>query len=190
VGPLIRPIREFTTEQEFNFSKLGISMRVSILTVFLMMGFILSLSSSALEWRGYAKQVGESTAVIAQLHGHIAELKRWKDEELARKDAARTFNMSILLKPKLPGTGVLDISKWSCFYQLDNSGQTSKPVPAQIDLARNGTHLRMYLNGITADTRIVKVELKNGTQSWTVENVIPLKDGIWEAELPKGENHE
>ena len=187
----VPPIREFTTKlQEFNFSKLGISMKVSILTVFVLMGFALSLSSFALQWRGYVKQAGESTAVIAKLDGQIVELEKWKSEELARKDLARTFDMSILVKPRLPRGGVLDISKWSCFYRLDRPGKPSDPVRATIELARNGTHLRVFLDDITAETRLFNVELRNGTQSWFTENVNPLKDGIWEAELLNGGNHE
>ena len=185
------PLKEFTTKlQEFNFSKLGISMRVSILTVFVLMGFILSLSSFALQWRGYVKQAGESAAEIARKNGQIAELEKWKSEELARKDLARTFDMSILLKPRLPRDGTIDISKWSCFYRLDTLGKPSDPIRATIELARNGTYLRVFLDDITAETRLFKVELRNGTQSWVTENVNPLKDGIWEAELLDGGSHE
>ena len=187
----VPPIKEVTAKlQEFDFNKLGISMKVSILTMFVMIGFILSLSSFALEWRGYVDQVSESAAVIATLNGQIAELQKWKQEELARKELARTFDMSILLKPRLPRDELLDISKWSCFYRLDKPGKPSDPVRATIELARNGTHLRVFLNDITAETRLFNVELRNGTQSWFTENVNPLKDGIWEAEPLEGGNHD
>jgi len=180
-------IKDVTTKlQEFTFSRLGISMKVSILTVFVMMGFILSLSSFALQWRGYVKQAGESAQKIAELNGSIKQLEQWKIEKLAREDRARTFDMSILLKPQLEQDEVLDENEWTCRYRLDNLGRPSDWFSGTIQRAGNGSYLRMLLNNITADTRLYDIQLIKGKQAWTTGNVKPLADGIWEAQLLQG----
>jgi hypothetical protein len=184
-------IKVFITKpQEFNLSKLGVSMKVSILTVFVLMGFILSLSSFVLQWRNYVQQVRENGQEIIKLKGTIADLndqiRRKEDEEIR----ARTFSMSILLKPKMEKNELLSTDEWSCTYWLDKSGKPSEPVHANIDLAKNGTFLRVFLNDITSDTRLYRIELKKGNQSWTADGINPLTEGTWEAEPFAGGVHE
>src|SRR5258708_7477604 len=71
-------IKDFITRpQEFELSKLGVNMKVSILTVFVLMGFVLSLSSFALQWQGYGKQIAESDRKILELQTRL----RQKEEE-------------------------------------------------------------------------------------------------------------
>lgn len=100
-------IKEFITRpQEFNLSKLGVNMKVSILTVFVLMGFILSLSSFALQWQGYVRQAAESDRTILELQTKIKQ----KEEEETR---SRKFDMSIVLKP-LDNDEILNTDEWSC----------------------------------------------------------------------------
>lgn len=179
-------IKDFITKpQEFNVSKLGVSMKVSILTVFVLMGFILSLSSFALQWRNYVKQARESAGKIAELNGTIKQLQTTINETEAKQNRGRTFNMSILVRPRLDEE-YLKKDDWTCTYWLDNKGQPSEPVTAPIGLARRGTHLRVFLNDITLDTRLYDLQLKRGNQYWNTDSFSPLTEGIWEAELLPG----
>jgi len=191
VAMFLPHIKVFITKpQEFNSKMLGIRMRVSILTVFVMMGFILSLSSFALQWQGYAKHAKDSEQKIAELNGTIKQLQdqvRQKDED---ERNARTFNMSILLKPKMGKEEVLNRDDWSCDYWIDQSGQPSGPVHANIDRARNGQFLKVFLSNITPETRLYRVDLKKGNQTWAVEGINPLTDGTWDAEPQGGVIHE
>ncbi len=165
--------------QEFNLDRLGVSMKVSILTVSVLMGFVLSLSSFALQWRGYVKQARESEQKVAELRGTIGQL----EEQIRKKDQARSFSMSILLKPKMERDEVLNRDEWSCDYWVDVSGgPPSGPVHATIDRARNGRFLKVFLNNITPETRLYRVDLKKGNQTWTVDGITPLTEGTWEAE--------
>src|SRR5580765_1776650 len=85
-------IKEFITKpQEISLSKLGVSMKISILTVFILMGFILSLSSFILQWQGYAKQAKESAQMIAALKAQLDD----KENEARR---SRKFDISVLVK--------------------------------------------------------------------------------------------
>ena len=184
-------IKDFITKpQEVNLSRLGVSMKVSILTVFVLMGFVLSLSSFALQWRGYVRQADESAEKIAELNGAIKQLENRIKEEQEQESRSRRFNMSILLRPQLEAPEMLNKSEWTCTYWLDKSGEPSNPIPARIDLARGGTHLRVFLNDITADTRLYRVELKRGNQFWNAEGLSPLTEGIWEAQPLPGASHE
>ena len=176
-----------TKPQEFTLDKLGVSMRVSILTVFVLMGFVLSLSSFALQWRGYVREAGESAEKIAELNGAVTQLRSRIMEQQEKENRSRRFNMSILLNPKLEEPEILDKSEWSCRYWLDKSGAPpSGPITAPIDLGIGGKHLRVFLNDIAADTRLYRVELIKGNRSWIADNFNPSSDGIWEAQPASG----
>ena len=177
---LIPKIKDLITlPQELNLSRLGISMKISILTVFVLMGFVLSLSSFALQWRGYVKQAGESSQKVAELTATIQQLE-------TRLKAEQKFDMSILVKPQLESDEILNASEWTCTYWLDESGKASAPITASIDRARGGRHLRVFLKGITPVTRLYRVELKRGNQFWNAEGFSPLTEAIWEAEPLQG----
>lgn len=184
----IPQIKDFLTKpQEFTLDKLGVSMKVSILTVFVLMGFVLSLSSFALQWRGYVRAAGESAEKVAQLNGSVTQLQNRIREKQEEENRSRKFNMSILLKPQLQENETLDTSEWTCSYWLDKSGDhPSGPIPAPIDLGLSGKHVRVFLSDITADTRLYRVELKKGNRSWNADNFSPLSEGIWEAQPASG----
>lgn len=94
--------------------------------------------------------------------------------------------MSILLKPRMERDEVLKSDEWSCDYWLDASGQPAGPVHANVDRARNGRFLKVFLNNITPETRLYRVDLKKGDKTWTVEGINPLTEGTWEAEQVGG----
>jgi hypothetical protein len=165
-------IKEFITKpQEFNLSKLGISMKVSILTVFVLMGFVLSLSSFVLQWQGYVKRAADYQREIIGLN---VKLKNKEDEE----SRSRKFDMSILVKPD-GNNEDLKSDLWSCKYQLETpSGEPDKEVDATVVRNRDGKSLRVFLKDVSADTRVFNITLFNKTNSktWTVPGFTPLKD--------------
>jgi len=165
-------IKEFITKpQELNLSKLGISMKVSILTVFVLMGFVLSLSSFVLQWQGYVKRTADYQQEIIGLN---VKLKSKEDEE----SRSRKFDMSILVKPD-GNNEDLKSDLWSCKYQFETpSGEPDKEVDATVVRNRDGKSLRVFLKDVSADTRVFNITLFNKTNSktWTVPSFTPLKD--------------
>ncbi|HEX8773110.1 MAG TPA: hypothetical protein VF735_05855 [Pyrinomonadaceae bacterium] len=169
-----------TRPQEFN--GLGVSMKVSVLTVFVVMGFVLSLSSFALQWQGYVSREIEYKNKIGVLETERNELRE-------RETRGRKFNMSIVLKPKGMDE-VLNTDEWSCVYYLeDSSGKPSEPKPTPLFRAKDGKSFKITLEDITPETRLYSIELKKGKKLWTVDSVFPLREGTFLAE-PEEEDEE
>jgi hypothetical protein len=171
-------IKDFITKpQEFNLNPLGVSMKVSILTVFVLMGFILSLSSFVLQWRGYVTQVSESQKTIAGLKAQL-------DDKLAEASRSRRFDMSILIRPQAVSNGMLNSDSWSCKYRFETaSGEPDKEVDTTVARGADGRSLRIFLKDVSADTRIYQITLfkKDERKTWTVANFAPLRDAVFEA---------
>lgn len=169
-----------TSPQEFN--GLGVNMKVSILTVFVVMGFILSLSSFALQWQGYVTREIEYKNKIAALETERNELRD-------RETRGRKFSMSIVLKPKGLDE-VLNTDEWSCIYYLeDSSGRPSQSKKAPLNRAKDGKSFKVTLEDITPETRFYKIELRKDKKLWTVDSIFPLRDGTFLAE-PDEEDEE
>jgi|GEM_PF-2662411 len=165
-------IKEFITKpQELSLSKLGIRMRVSILTVFILMGFVLSLSSFVLQWQGYAKQAKESAEVIAALKVQLED----KENEALR---SRKFDVSLLVK--LDGNNaVLKTDDWLCEYRLElPNGIPDKAVLTTAARLGNGQRFRVVLKDISSDTKVYDIKFINKTDKnqWVVPTFVPLKD--------------
>lgn len=170
--PKIKEI--LSSQQEFN--GLGLSMRVSILTVFVVMGFVLSLSSFALQWQGYITRENEYKNKIAALETERNELRD-------REARGRKFNMNIILKP-MGYDEVLNTDEWKCFYFLEDSFGTpsEKGIAADLKRVRDGKSFKVSLEDITPETRFHKIELRKGDKIWSVEGIFPLRDGTFHAE--------
>jgi hypothetical protein len=162
-----------TKPQEF--SGLGVNMRVSILTVFVLMGFVLSLSSFALQWQGFMARESDFKNKIATLESEKKQL----EEQQTR---SRRFDMTIVLKPKGVNE-VLNTDEWSCVYYLeDSSGRPSKAITAPLVRVKEGKSFKVTLEGITPETRIYSIKLKRGNKSWESDGIFPLREGTFEAE--------
>jgi len=162
-----------TSPQEF--SGLGVNMRVSILTVFVLMGFILSLSSFALQWRGFMTREEAYKEDIRRLDFENKQLKE-------RENRARKFSMTVVLKPKGLDE-ILSTDDWSCVYYLeDSNGMPSRPVQAALYRAKDGKRFKVTLEDLTPETRIYSIKLKRGDKVWSVEGVFPLREGTFEVE--------
>lgn len=171
-------IKEFLTKpQEFNLNPIGVSMKVSILTVFVLMGFVLSLSSFVLQWRGYVTQVSESEKTIEGLKAQL-------DAKLAEASRSRRFDMSILVRPQTGSNETLNSDGWSCKYRFETaSGEPDKEVDTTVARGGDGRFLRVFLKDVSADTRIYQITLfkKDEAKTWTVPSFAPLRDAVFEA---------
>src|SRR5258708_33517752 len=122
------------------------------------MGFALSLSSFALQWQGYGKQIAESDRKILELQTRL----RQKEEEEIR---SRKFDMSVLVKPDT--SEPLSAGEWNCTYQVATaSGEASDPVIAKISHTAGTDDFRGGLKDITADTRIYSITMTKGNRQW------------------------
>src|SRR5262249_15391127 len=118
-------------ERTQKFNAFGVSMEISILTAFLLMGFILSLSNLFLQWKGfldqkdlYEKQVTEIETKIKEREIIINDLK----EQIER---SKTTNIVLGLEPRLsPAKGNISLkpSDLSCEYQIGRSEPRYAPV--------------------------------------------------------------
>jgi hypothetical protein len=171
-------MKDFITKpQEFNLNPIGVSMKVSILTVFVLMGFVLSLSSFVLQWRGYVTQVSESEKTIAGLKAQL-------DDKLTEASRSRRFDMSILIRPQTGSNETLNSDSWSCKYRFETpSGEPDKEVDATVARGADGRSLRIFLKDVSADTRVYQITLfkKDVSQTFTVANFAPLRDAVFEA---------
>ena len=163
------------------FSGLGVNMKVSILTVFVLMGFILSVSSFALQWRGFM-------ARESSYQERIRELEIEQKESQERELRSRKFNMSVEFKPKGLNE-VLDPSDWECVYFLENpdgGGPLPEAHSVQVHPAKMGKSLKVILQDLTQSTRIYSLKLRrteNGrVRVWSVEGITPLRDVSFEVE--------
>lgn len=176
-----------TSPQEF--SGLGVNMKVSILTVFVLMGFILSLSSFALQWRGFM-------ARESSYQERIRELEIEQKESQERELRSRKFNMSVEFKPKGLNE-VLDPTDWKCVYFLENpdgGGPLPEAHSVQVHPAKMGKSLKVILQDLTQSSRIYSLKLtrvENGrVRAWSVEGITPLRDVSFDAEpVDEEDNH-
>jgi hypothetical protein len=167
-----------TSQQEF--SGLGVNMKVSILTVFVLMGVLLSMSSFLLQWRGYLKVLQDDKRTIEEAATKIAALNARIEEQSEREVRTRKFDTTILLKPKGFNAGLVS-DEWECEYRLEGpSGTPSEPMHAGTDAVRGGKLLKAELKGITTDTRLSSITIKRGKKAWVYEAFSPLHDGIFE----------
>lgn len=162
-----------TSPQEF--SGLGVNMKVSILTVFVLMGFILSFSSFALQWQNYSSLERKYKEDIAKLESE----KKLLQEQEAR---ARTFDMSLLFKPKDLNEEELDPKDWTCLYTLVTPGEPSARKPAKVFQARKELNkLGVLLESITPDTHVQRIDCSNNKNTWTTGDFKPFREGTFES---------
>ncbi len=161
------------------FSGLGVNMRVSILTVFVLMGFILSLSSFALQWQGFKTREHAYNETISRL-------KIEKEQAEERELRSRKFNINLALKPQ--GLNEELYSKeWECFYFLaerQDKPPDMKPHTAKVVVAKDGKSLKVFLEGLTQEAFIYSIKLKRKTDGkvWSVTGVTPLSEVPYVAE--------
>jgi hypothetical protein len=161
-------------------------MKVSILTVFVLMGVLLSMSSFLLQWRGYLKVFEEDKKLIEEADTKIVALNAKIEELSEREIRTLKFDTTIMLKPK-GFNGDIHSDEWECEYRLEGtSGTPSEPIHASADSVRGGKFLKAELKGITTDTRLASFTMKRGKKVWACEGFSPLHDAIFDAE-PDGE---
>ncbi|MDT5294413.1 MAG: hypothetical protein QOJ76_1293 [Acidobacteriota bacterium] len=164
------------------FSGLGVNMKVSILTVFVLMGVLLSMSSFVLQWRGYLKVLQDDQKLIEEADTKIAALNAKLEEFSEREIRTRKFDTTILLKPK-GFNGDIHSDEWECEYRLEGPfGTPSEPIHASADSVRGAKFLKAELKGITTDTRLYSFTMKREKKVWACEAFSPLHDAIFDAE--------
>ena len=170
--PMAKPLRDRTQK----FTGLGVSMEISVLTVFVLMGFILSLSSFFLQWKGYLDQKETHDKLIATKEGEITELKR--TVEVLRDQIEQSTRSSMVLGLELqhdPAKGKISPKPGdlTCEYQVGDS----QPKQANVSAGSGaGDVYKVTIEDITRDAYIRYIKLSHREMThrqWAVENLIP-----------------
>jgi hypothetical protein len=159
------------------FEGAGVRMQVSILTVFVLMGFALSLTSFALQYKGYTGQADKFTEKEKAYNANIAALKVELETLRAQGEKERRFNMNILLKP-MPKHGSVNTRSgtWICKYEVFSPTGHPEPVIAPVSPGPDSNTLRMTLQNITFETRLNFITVTNGKRIWNVGSFTAFTD--------------
>jgi hypothetical protein len=147
----------------------GVELEISVLTLLVLVGLILSLSSIYIQVAGYHQQLSSSKQQLDSLNSEIASAKR-------QLEAAKKIDMTVYVK--LPeGGNPKDMPKLGDLrgtYYL--RGQIDKPIPADISRGVNSNSYSVLLKNVTPDTFIDSLEVtdeKTG-RVWVKKNFFPL----------------
>jgi hypothetical protein len=183
--PGTQTLREKTQE----FSGLGVSMKVSIITVFVLMGFILSLSSFAIQWKGYVEQAEEFDENTRRLNERIALLMAQVEQQHEQAKKMRVIDVGILLRPKFEtgdGSQILKADEWRCEYIIANApGQPPSPLlRTSVMRGPSGNTLRVFIKNITPETKFeeIKIVNTNNNKVWSTGGFSPFNDGTIDLE--------
>jgi hypothetical protein len=96
----------------------------------------------------------------------------------AQDEKERRFNMNILLKP-VPESGSINTHSgtWLCEYEVFSpTGRAPEPVKAPVSPGPSDNTLRVSLQNITFDTRLVSITVTNGKRRWNAGTFTPFTD--------------
>jgi len=146
----------------------GVDLEVSVLTLFVIIGVVLSLTGLYLQIEGYDNQLKDYERQVAAA----------KAEAVAAQQAlerGRRMQMSALIT--LEGVNAAEMPKLEemrCEYFLYGS---EKPVEVQVGRGLAGNQLRVAFKDITADTVIRSLVLqdRSSQRKWAYENFAPFE---------------
>lgn len=146
----------------------GLDLEVSVLTLFIIVGVVLSLTGIYLQVKRYEEQV-----------------KRYEEQVLSAKEEARVVREALAkaqkmrMKPLvvLEGIDARDMPKLAdvkCEYFLFAN---EKPVAVPVENGINGNQFRLTLEDVTYDTVIRSLILKDRStkKKWFYENFSPFE---------------
>ena len=183
--PATQTLREKTQE----FTGLGVSMRVSIITVFVLMGFILSLSSFAIQWKGYVEQAQKFEQDRDELNNKILLLKAQIDDQNEQAKRMKVLDVGILLRPNFENADhsqILKADEWRCEYRIAGApGQPPSPtVNTPVMRGPGGNTLRLFIKNVTPETKFDEIKLINTKNNKVLSNgsFSPFYDGTIDLE--------
>lgn len=157
----------------------GVELEISVLTLLVLVGFILSLSSIYIQISGYQQQLTSSKEELGTLKSEIALAK-------SQLEAARKFDMTVFVN--LEGaSNPSDMPKLGDLRSTYTVRGQSEPIQAYISRGIDSTNIRLTLKNITPETLIERLEVVDGkTQRVWVKTIFyPLNPTY---ELKKGEH--
>ena len=181
------------------FEGAGVRMQISLLTVFVIMGFALSLSSVWLQYKGYIGQADKFAEAQMKKDDEIKRLNTLLEDQRKLADKVGKFDMSILLRPKIAGADnslLLRPKDWRCEYRIE--GQPATPqsiIRPDINKGPTGNTLKVTLEDITRDTHLEFIKLINVKTGkvWSTSGTSPFNGGNHDLsedtdDDPNGEN--
>ncbi|HEY0545447.1 MAG TPA: hypothetical protein VGC91_08740 [Pyrinomonadaceae bacterium] len=176
---LFIPKTKWIAQKTQRFTGLGVSMELSMLTIFVLMGFILSLSSFFLQWKGYLDQQGNYDKEIERLNGQIKASDDTIDKMREEADKSKTVGMRLNLIPKPYAR--LTAADLSCTYQI--VGSEVKNVNLLPGASSNSFVLP--LDGITKTTTFsfILIEHRKSGQRWQMDDYKPFEPILYLEEV-------
>lgn len=147
----------------------GVELEISVLTLLVLVGFVLSLSSIYMQVSGYQQQVISSQKQLALLDIEIA---------LARKqlEAAKKIDMTVYVK-LADNSGLSNqprLGDLTANYYL--RGQADKPIQADISRGIEANSYSVLFKNLTPDTYVESLEVADAKTNrvWVKTNFFPL----------------
>jgi hypothetical protein len=139
-------------------------LEVSVLTLLVLVGFALSVSSIYLHINGYQQQVASSQKQNELLNNEI---------ELTRRQLEAAKKIDMIIYFRLPGNQPI-MDHLTAEYFLHS--QPDKRIPAEISKGIGGNSYSILFKSLTPDTFVDVLRIKDGKtkQTWVKENFFPL----------------
>ena len=148
----------------------GVELEISVLTILVLIGFLLSISSIYLHVSDYQQQIGLSKNQIEILKN---------ENELRKKEleAARRIDMTVFFRLPVDASSNNQPKLGDLVARYYLRDQPEKPI--QTDISRGnyeGNSYRVVLKNLTPDTHIETMEIENlrTKEIWVKKNFFPL----------------
>lgn len=147
----------------------GVELEISVLTLLVLVGFILSLSSIYMQVTGYQQRLASSADELKQLKSDMDSTRR-------QLEAAKKIDMTAYIT--LDGVGspndMPKLADLTSRYYVH--GQGDKPVQAEVSRGAEWTSLSLSLKNLTPETHIDRLEVidQKSNKVWVKTNFYPL----------------
>ena len=163
---LILTKRALTPIRPEKIKAFGVELEISVLTLLVLVGFVLSISSIYLHVNGYQQQVISSQKDLEKRNTEVAEARK-------QLEAAKKIDMIVYVK--LPdNSGQSKLGDLRANYYL--RGQADKPIQADISRGIEANSYSVSFKNLTPDTYVESLEVvdEKTNRVWVKKNFFPL----------------
>lgn len=146
----------------------GVELEISVLTLLVLVGFLLSISSIYLHVNGYQKQVIEFQKNLLERDAQMAEQRK-------QLEASKKIDMAIYVR-LLVNSGSDNQPKLSDLTANYYLRDQSEPIEVDIGRGVDGNTYKVLFKNITSATYVESLELRDAITGhvWVKQNFFPL----------------
>jgi hypothetical protein len=147
----------------------GVELEISVLTLLVLVGFCLSISSIYIHLSGYQKELSASKEQLSSLKNEI-------DSARKQLEAARKFDMTVFVK--LDGVnGRKDMPKLEHLRSFYTVRGQDEPIIATVSRGVDSTSVRIGIKNLTPETLIERLDVVDADdtpRTWIMTQFYPL----------------